>query len=232
LVFLDISLLWIIFWFAKEARLPAAILSFISSSIMLSLVTVVPRYLDGSFYNKICRPYINVRSYTQNIGHKKELNGCPQIRATVEHTGRTRWHDLRRPSCAERQSNDGSSTFHRLSSLVAGQLQALSNTTHISHNNSSTVTCTKQRWHLQISYRILSPKADTPVRTLPIIGNDRTVNQPKSYLGLFSPSCVIPHPLAQWQTPTVTGPALTLTSFPSRLKTSEWTNWRPLLRRL
>ena len=31
LVFLDISLLWNIFWFAKEARLPAAVLSFISS---------------------------------------------------------------------------------------------------------------------------------------------------------------------------------------------------------
>ena len=45
LVFLDVSLLWSIFWFAKEALLPAAILSFISSSIKLSLVTVVPRYL-------------------------------------------------------------------------------------------------------------------------------------------------------------------------------------------
>ena len=45
LVFLDISLLRSIFWFAKEARLLAAILSFISSSIRLSLVTTVPRYL-------------------------------------------------------------------------------------------------------------------------------------------------------------------------------------------
>jgi len=45
LVFLDISLLWSIIWFAKEARLPAAILSFISSTVMLSLVTIVPRYL-------------------------------------------------------------------------------------------------------------------------------------------------------------------------------------------
>jgi len=45
LVFLYISLLWSIFWFAKEAQLPAAILSFISSSIRLPLVTVVPRYL-------------------------------------------------------------------------------------------------------------------------------------------------------------------------------------------
>ena len=151
LVFLDISLLWSIFWFAKEARLPAAILSLISSSIMLSLVTVVPKYLDGSFYNKICRPYLNVRSYTQNIGHKKELNGCPQIRATVEHTGRTRWHDLRRPSCAERQSKDGSSTFHRLSSLVAGQLQALPNTTHISL--SSYIT-TLAQWHVLSSVDI------------------------------------------------------------------------------
>lgn len=91
--------------------------------------------------------------------------------------------------------------------------------TIVLHNNSNTVTCTKQRWHLQISYRILLPKADTPVRTLPIIRNERRVNQPKSYLGLFSPSCVIPHRLAQWQTPTIIGPALTLTSFPSRLKT-------------
>jgi hypothetical protein len=44
-VFLDISLLWSIFWFSKEARFPAAILSFISSSIRLSLVTIVPSYL-------------------------------------------------------------------------------------------------------------------------------------------------------------------------------------------
>ena len=45
LVFLDISLLWSVFWFAKEARLSAAVLSFISSSIRLSSVTVVPSYL-------------------------------------------------------------------------------------------------------------------------------------------------------------------------------------------
>ena len=38
LVFLVIILLRSIFWFAKEARLPAVILSFISSSIRLSLV--------------------------------------------------------------------------------------------------------------------------------------------------------------------------------------------------
>jgi hypothetical protein len=36
--FLDISLFWNIFLFAKKARLPVAILSFISSSIKLSLV--------------------------------------------------------------------------------------------------------------------------------------------------------------------------------------------------
>ena len=45
LVVLDIGLLWSIFWFANEARLSAAIPSFISSSVRLSLVTVVPRYL-------------------------------------------------------------------------------------------------------------------------------------------------------------------------------------------
>ena len=43
--FLNISLLWNIFLFAKKARLPDAILSFISSSIRLSLVTILPRYL-------------------------------------------------------------------------------------------------------------------------------------------------------------------------------------------
>jgi hypothetical protein len=43
--FLDTSLLWNIFLFAKKTRLPVAILSFISSSIRLSLITIVPRYL-------------------------------------------------------------------------------------------------------------------------------------------------------------------------------------------
>jgi len=57
LVFLDINLFWSIFWFAKEARLPAAILTFISSSIKLSLVTVVPRYL---FYSSIFIPSISI----------------------------------------------------------------------------------------------------------------------------------------------------------------------------
>ena len=45
LVFLVISLLWNIFLFAKKVLLPAAILSFISSSITLSAFIIVPRYL-------------------------------------------------------------------------------------------------------------------------------------------------------------------------------------------
>ena len=45
LVFLVISLLWNIFLFAKKDLLPAAILSFISSSIKLSAFIIFPRYL-------------------------------------------------------------------------------------------------------------------------------------------------------------------------------------------
>ena len=44
--FLDISLLWNIFLFTKKALFPRAILSFISSSIVLSVFTVDPRYLN------------------------------------------------------------------------------------------------------------------------------------------------------------------------------------------
>ena len=47
LVFLNISLLWSIFCFAKEAQLPATILSFITSSIRLSLVTIVLCNITG-----------------------------------------------------------------------------------------------------------------------------------------------------------------------------------------
>ena len=44
--FLDISLLCSIFLFAKNALFPRAVLSFISSSILLSVFTVDPRFLN------------------------------------------------------------------------------------------------------------------------------------------------------------------------------------------
>ena len=44
--FLDMSLLWNIFLFAKKALFPREILSFISSSIVLSVFTVDSRYLN------------------------------------------------------------------------------------------------------------------------------------------------------------------------------------------
>ena len=43
---LVMSLLWNIFLFAKKALFPTAVLSFISSSILLSVFTVNPRYLN------------------------------------------------------------------------------------------------------------------------------------------------------------------------------------------
>jgi hypothetical protein len=43
---LDMSLLWNIFLFAKKASFPRAVLSFISSSIELSVFTVDPSYLN------------------------------------------------------------------------------------------------------------------------------------------------------------------------------------------
>ena len=45
---LDMSLLWNIFLFAKKTLFPRAVLSFISSSILLSVFTVDPR---SNFFN-------------------------------------------------------------------------------------------------------------------------------------------------------------------------------------
>ena len=71
LVFLDISLFWSIFWSAKEARLPAAILSFISSSVRLSLVTVVPRYTHTHTHTCIyiyaCRCPLECGTHAQKL---------------------------------------------------------------------------------------------------------------------------------------------------------------------
>jgi hypothetical protein len=43
---LDINLLWNIFLFVKKALFPRAILSFISSSVVLFVLTADPRYLN------------------------------------------------------------------------------------------------------------------------------------------------------------------------------------------
>jgi len=55
---LDISLLWNIFLFVKKALFPRAILSFISSSIVLSVFTDDPRYLNDLLVQILCFQYV------------------------------------------------------------------------------------------------------------------------------------------------------------------------------
>ena len=94
LVFLLISLLWNIFLFAKTDLFPAAILSFISSSIKLSAFIIVPRYL-AEFTSSIFIPSISISLFfTLVCTLENRFHFIKVISIHTDSNRQTRWNHI------------------------------------------------------------------------------------------------------------------------------------------
>ena len=140
---------------------------------------------------------------------KKELNGCPQIPVTVRHIGRTTWHRKADDSAVQVVQNvkvwTEAQHFIAFQHSWRGSFMLRKKTVHIPIVFYLTTLTQRHVLDSADIYRY-HPEFSRQRRTLQqglsrLQATKERANQPKSYLGLFNHSCVLPHRLAQWQTP-------------------------------